>query len=199
MTDFIERLWEIGIENPKGTSVSWNSRTLASLRPSGPVKLSTLAERAGVEVINLLDHPEGEDWVCDLDSSTSSTSSNVTRMRKMRHVVAAGKMRFGSNCIRSTAQYRCVELWVNEYLSGKHGSKITLSPQRVTQWAPLITVAILTPSPASVAALAATTSTSVQTLVAAEQDAMRPTTLFDVLLGRKTLASYFARAPYFVQ
>lgn len=92
-----------------------------------------------------------------LEDGDEVESEEVTkpgpRWRKLRYVVLAGKARFGAAPRESPANRIIVSRFVREYMQGQHGSPLNMPLHAIARWEPLVTLAILTPSYASIAAL----------------------------------------------
>lgn len=79
-------------------------------------------------------------------------TGDVNRARKLRHVVAAAKVKFGGAPAPTAANREVVSRFVREYMAGGHGSPLKMPPHVIRDTEGIVTNAVLTPSAAAVAA-----------------------------------------------
>lgn len=115
--------------------------------------------------------------------------------RRLRHVVAAGRAKFGTSLQKSEANKLIVSKWVREYMMGEHGSPLRMPPCRVAHWEPLVTLAILTPTASAVLATELEKG-GVPAQRWRQMDwASEDVSWLDVLSGRNTFAEWWFPAP----
>lgn len=121
----------------------------------------------------------------------------VLNARKMRFVVAEGKLRFGDPPENTQANRTIVDRWVRDYCSGRDkSSKLRMYASSVVHWAPFIVVAIFAPSTPAILAKESERQLPVVSRYVAYEDAARPFDIIDLALGRCSLREYFSPGPY---
>lgn len=147
----------------------------------------------------MLDADDGDqsDEVNALSKVLNTEVQMVMNARKMRFVVAEGKLRFGDPPENTQANRTIVDRWVRDYCSGRDkSSKLRMYASSVVHWAPFIVVAIFAPSTPAILAKESERQLPVVSRYVAYEDAARPFDLLDLALGRCSLREYFSPGPY---
>jgi len=71
--------------------------------------------------------------------------------RKLRYVIMAGKVKFGTAPKPSPANREIIDRWAREYMQGQHGSLLKMPVHQIIHWVDLVVQCILTPTAGAIA------------------------------------------------